>query len=240
MRLVFALLRARTLLAGGVLGVVIVATPAAFADHALCDEAAANASDTTGVPLAVMMAITRVETGRVQDGVRVPWPWALNHSGQGQWFATEMDARHAAERLIAGGERAFDVGCFQLNVRWHADQFSSVADMLNPRLNALYAAQFLTSLQREFGSWERAVAAYHSRNPRFSTPYLARFRQELAGLADMSDEERNLDIDNARRRPGGEDRPTNLLNARVVRSLALSHSATPLRFAARPSLFEAR
>ncbi|MEP5152150.1 MAG: hypothetical protein ABJQ89_03975, partial [Planktotalea sp.] len=44
-----------------------------------CYHAARLAAHETGVPHNVMLAITRVETGRAREGEIMPWPWAINH-----------------------------------------------------------------------------------------------------------------------------------------------------------------
>ena len=54
-----------------------------------CDRAARRASRLEGVPLDVLKAISRVETGRAKNGRLEPWPWTVNVEGRGYWFATE-------------------------------------------------------------------------------------------------------------------------------------------------------
>ena len=78
--------------------------------------------------------------------------------------------------------RNLDIGCFQINLRWHGHAFASVAQMFDPLANARYAAEFLTDLHREFGDWDAAVAAYHSRTPHFATRYMERFHRIYAAL----------------------------------------------------------
>ena len=86
----------------------------------LCVSAAQIAADRTGVPVAVLMAITLTETGRSSETGLRPWPWAVNQAGQGYWFATLEEAVAFAENQLDLGLRNFDVGCFQLNHRWHS------------------------------------------------------------------------------------------------------------------------
>lgn len=157
---------------------------AALAQAHLCDQAAADAAARHDVPAAYLAAITRVETGRTQGGVMAPWPWTLNVGGDGQWHDTRGAALDALSAAVRTGRRNIDVGCFQINHRWHRDAFSDLEDMLDPTQNADYAARFLRRLHGEFGTWEGAVAAYHSRNAQFADVYIARFRTVLAGLQD--------------------------------------------------------
>ncbi len=141
---------------------------------ALCDAAAQTAARDSGVPADILLAITRAETGRRNRGVLRPWPWAINDNGQGVWFATRDEAMQAAQDRLSAGDDNFDIGCFQINTRWHGQAFASLNDMFDPATNARYAATFLTELMRETGDWNRAIAAYHSRTAELAGPYLDR------------------------------------------------------------------
>jgi Transglycosylase SLT domain len=151
----------------------------------LCDVAAQKAADQTGVPLSVLLAITLTETGRSTETGLEPWPWAINQAGDGHWFPTPEEAVRFAEDQLDLGLRNFDVGCFQLNHRWHSKGFTSTIDMFDPTSNALYAARFLSDLYAEKGDWSLAAAAYHSRTPEHADRYQAKFDAILAGLLDQ-------------------------------------------------------
>ncbi len=152
------------------------ATGKARADMSiLCDRAAVEASQSTGVPLSVLKAIALTETGRRREGEMRPWPWTVNMEGQGAWFDAQQEALDFVHAHVRRGARSFDIGCFQINHRWHGEHFSSIEEMFDPRANALYAARFLGDLYAETGSWERAAGAYHSRTPEFANRYRARF-----------------------------------------------------------------
>ncbi len=155
----------------------------AVADPAdLCDRAAEEAARATGVPLAVLQAIALAETGRNRGGRLRPWPWATNQGGPGSWFETRDAAEAHVRALIDKGRRNIDIGCFQINLRWHGHAFASPEAMFEPAANALYAARFLAGLASELGSWEAAAGAYHSRTPELAERYGARFRRHLAAL----------------------------------------------------------
>ena len=148
----------------------------------MCDDAALRASKRSGVPVSVLKAITRVETGRHQHGSLRPWPWTINSEGAGQWFSDRKQARDFAIERIALGLRSFDLGCFQLNFRWHGAAFDSLDAMLDPDLSAAYAAGFLKDLYLETGNWPAAAAAYHSRTPKYANRYRKKFEQVFAEL----------------------------------------------------------
>lgn len=155
-----------------------IATP-----ESRCDMAAERAARHHGIPRDVLMAITRAETGRTRNGVLTPWPWAVNLNGKGHWFADRDSARAFVQSALDQGHRNIDVGCFQLNYRWHGQAFASVEQMFDPDHNASYAAGFLGSLRAEFPDWVDAAGAYHSRNEPHAGRYRERFGQIWRALS---------------------------------------------------------
>lgn len=149
----------------------------------LCDRAAANAAREIGVPLDVLMAISRTETGRTRSDGLQPWPWTVNMEGVGKWFATEDAARAFVFKHFKTGARSFDVGCFQINYRWHGHSFRSIDEMFDPLTNAIYAARFVKGLFSELGSWTAAAGAYHSRTPKYSEQYVKKFKAIRASIS---------------------------------------------------------
>lgn len=142
----------------------------------LCLQAASDAADRTGVPYAVLRAISTVETGRHGR----PWPWTVNFGGDGRWFDSAVEAETEAAAALDLGATNVDLGCFQLNYRWHAEGFASLADMLDPVQNATYAAEYLAQHFARTGDWALAAAAYHSSTPEFAEAYRAKFEAALA------------------------------------------------------------
>jgi hypothetical protein len=159
-----------------------VATQAPPEPSAICDDVALRASQATGVPLAVLQAISLTETGRRRDGAFRPWPWTVNMEGKGVWFDSLDEARAYVGKEHDRGARSFDVGCFQINYKWHGHEFASIDAMFDPMTNALYAAQLLGTLYAETGSWSAAAGSYHSRTPKFANRYRDRFDRILARL----------------------------------------------------------
>lgn len=149
---------------------------------ALCDQVARQAARDHNIPSNVMLAVTRVETGRLRDGVVQPWPWTTNVGGDGHWFDTADALRQFLFRQVKAGVTNFDVGCFQINHHWHGRAFASLDDMIDPVKNADYAARFLRDLYAEKGDWTAAVGAYHSRTPEHASRYTRKYRQIHAAL----------------------------------------------------------
>lgn len=149
---------------------------------ALCEWAAQTAAAEAGVPPDILGALTLTETGRRRDGVVRPWAWSANSEGEGTWFDDPNAALAFAEERVATGRTNLDIGCFQLNYRWHGEHFGSVAEMFDPLNNARYAARFVSQLYAETGDWRQAAGAFHSRTQVHATRYLARFDELRAGL----------------------------------------------------------
>ncbi len=161
--------------------VALMLTPptAAQPTDRLCAAAAERAARIEGVPLDLLQAIARTESGTRRGAAITAWPWTINVDGTGAWFGTRSAAEDAVRDAQQKGHTSIDVGCFQINLRWHGAAFRSVADMFDPDTNARYAAGFLVRLYREFGDWSAAVGAYHSRRPDRSTGYVAKVEAAL-------------------------------------------------------------
>lgn len=141
----------------------------------ICLQAAYQASQRHSVPFDVMRAITLVETGRMINGQMQPWPWAIHAREQGHWLPDSGQAALLVRAALAEGHTNIDIGCFQINYRWHHQHFPSVEAMLDPDKNADYAARLLQGHFQRLGSWTRAAGAYHSQTPEFAERYIARF-----------------------------------------------------------------
>ena len=86
----------------------------------------------------------------------------VNNGGDGRFFASKAEAIAHVEALRAQGRRNIDVGCMQINLMHHPDAFASLEEAFEPIDNVSYGADFLTRLRGETGSWDDAVARYHT------------------------------------------------------------------------------
>jgi hypothetical protein len=173
------------LFAAFLFGVSLGPAPAAAEEEryaALCERAIVEGARRGGVPVEILHAIALTETGRNLGGRLRPSPWAINREGKGHWFRSREEALAFARESVAAGRPSFDVGCVQINYRWHGHAFPSIEAMLDPEWTATYAAQFLRTLYEERGSWSEAAGAYHSLTPQFANAYRARFDRLLADL----------------------------------------------------------
>jgi soluble lytic murein transglycosylase-like protein len=148
-----------------------------------CVKAADAAAKEVGVPPDILQAVALAESGRAVGDRLQPWPWAVNFAGQGRWYDDPTSAELAVAERLALGATNVDIGCFQLNYRWHGDAFPSIGAMFDPDRNARYAARFLAEKFAETGDWVEAAAAYHSRSPEHAARYKSRVETLLSGLS---------------------------------------------------------
>lgn len=127
---------------------------AAAADPA-CIAAASAAERAEGLPPGLLGAIGAVESANRR--------WAIDADGRPLAAADLADATLRSAGAIAEGARFVDVGCFQVDLRYHGAAFGSLADAFDPMRNAIVAARFLASLHRAAGDWTRAIGRYHTR-----------------------------------------------------------------------------
>ena len=124
-----------------------------------------------GIPTTILLAMADVES-RFE-------PYVLNHAGKTLKFTTSKEALTYVEAQIQQGQNNLDIGCLQINWKSHQKNFDSPKDLLSPEHYIRYAAQFLKSLYQEFGTWAKAVAAYHSRKSEYSGPYLIKIAKTI-------------------------------------------------------------
>jgi soluble lytic murein transglycosylase-like protein len=117
-----------------------------------------RAAEAHRIPLGVLYAVGMTETGR-KDSLQ---PYALNIAGKAVFAGSAEEAMAHFHKARKRGKSLIDLGCMQINYRYHGKQFSSLEEMLDPSANVEYAARFLKELRAREGSWTMAVARYHA------------------------------------------------------------------------------
>lgn len=164
-----------------------------------------------GIPAQLLAAIAATESGRWNDtlGMVLPWPWTINAEGKGYYFNSKNEALLKVRELQAQGMRSIDIGCMQVNLRHHPDAFANLEEAFNPRTNIAYAAKFLRGHYDEMRAWDKAVAAYHSKTPKYGNKYLARVEKSWSAITGK--------VRTARAELGGAAAPRNRVTHRVIR-----------------------
>ena len=160
-------------------------------DSSLCLAAAKEASADYGVNFDLLQTIAAVESGVWNEfhNAYVAWPWTVNAKGRGYYFKTKEEAIAAAKKFIASGITSIDVGCMQINMKFHGKAFSSLEDAMDPQQNVRYSAKFLRTLYSRNGNdWKQAAKNYHSGNSTEGTLYANRLSRrfeayKVAGLS---------------------------------------------------------
>ena len=151
-----------------------------------CRDQAARAESAAAIPPGLLLAIGKRESGQfdAQTNGVLPWPWTVNREGEDHIFESRDNAVAYVAAAQREGSRSIDVGCFQINLMYHPAAFATLEEAFDPAANAAYAARFLTELHDRDGTWESAVADYHSATPWLGTPYREAVFATWHGLAD--------------------------------------------------------
>lgn len=144
-----------------------------------CDLAAAKAERDWNIPAGILSAVGTVESGRSGRTGRAPWPWTINAAGRGTYHDTKGDAVATVLAIMIRGFPYIDVGCFQVDIAYHAGVFRSLDDAFDPEKNAQAAAKILLTERSRAPDWDTAVARYHSAIPGLGSAYLDRVRSAL-------------------------------------------------------------
>ena len=91
------------------------------------------------IPKDTLYSISLQETQKPHSKHRLglTWPWAVtvNPSGKGYHFKNKTEAIKFAKAQLASGKGSIDVGCMQINLKYHPDAFTSVEQAFSPRRN---------------------------------------------------------------------------------------------------------
>ncbi|PCJ26129.1 MAG: lytic transglycosylase [Rickettsiales bacterium] len=116
------------------------------------------------LPKDTLYAISLQETQKTHSkhNIWFAWPWTINVGGKGYYFKNKEEAIKFARAKIKSGKKSIDVGCMQINLKYHAKAFDSLEEAFTPAKNIAYAAKMLKDNHRRFGSWREAIGRYHS------------------------------------------------------------------------------
>jgi hypothetical protein len=156
------------------LTLTLAARQAAPHQGRLCTGAIRAAEQNFDLPAGLLMAVALTETGRRIGDTLTPWPWSINAAGEGAWLEERGAALERARDLQRSGVESIDVGCMQVNLKWHEGAFGSLEAAFDPDTNVAYAARHLKALRATSRDWLEAAGRYHSADPARARAYLAR------------------------------------------------------------------
>lgn len=132
------------------------------------------------IPGNLLLGIGLQESGMMHEGELTIWPWVANADGDGRFFETPQSAASWVRARQAAGVESIDVGCMQVNLRWHPDAFVQLEEGFDPARNVDYAARFLVQLYEKTGDWIEAAGHYHSATEVHQGVYLDRLKQNVS------------------------------------------------------------
>ena len=138
-----------------------------------CEKVIETIEDLTDIPKNLLLSIGKSESGRIlKNNKHVIWPWTVNHAGKSLFFDTKNQMQKYVLKYVKIQDYNLDVGCMQINLKWHKNNFKKISDMFAVEPNVSYAASFLLQLKNKHGSWDKAIKHYHSTDPKKNKPYL--------------------------------------------------------------------
>ena len=126
------------------------------------------------IPDKLLTSISLVESGIKKNNNFVSWPWTLNVAGKSMFFDNKNDALSFLKKNYKN--KNIDVGCMQISLKYHINEFDSLENVLDPDKNVKYAAKFLRKLFLKHKRWNEAISRYHSSVPKRKTQYLNRVK----------------------------------------------------------------
>jgi hypothetical protein len=131
------------------------------------------------IPKNFLYLISLVESGKYDKNSRrlQPWPWTANINGESRFFSTKNELIKALKIHIANGKENIDIGCNQINYKYHKHNFSNIEQMVSPYHNVGYSAYYLASNYQKTNNWQDAIAMYHSKNPLHSSKYMTKINK---------------------------------------------------------------
>jgi hypothetical protein len=128
-------------------------------DGISCPQLIASTEAKRQIPRGLLMAIAVTESG--VNGV--PNPHAMNIAGKTYHARDLEDMAQVISNNWSKGVRSIDVGCMQINLKYHGQKFARLTDLLHSPTNVDYGASYLIKLAIDRGSWREGVMDYHNK-----------------------------------------------------------------------------
>lgn len=152
----------------------------AFADNIdklkLCENTIESIELQTDIPKGLLLGIGKAEAIRKINNKYIIWPWTINHAGKSLFFDNKEQMKNYVFKNLKRKDFNIDVGCMQINIKWHKNNFKKISDMFEVNPNISYAASFIKQLKNKHGSWDKAIKHYHSSDPKKNNPYLIKVK----------------------------------------------------------------
>ncbi|MFQ3307620.1 MAG: hypothetical protein ACI8ZF_000880 [Candidatus Midichloriaceae bacterium] len=143
-------------------------------DYNYCVSAVKYFEKKYNIPNNYLYYISKVESGKWNKYLKrlEPWPWAANVNGKSMFFKNKKEMVDTLRVHILNGEENIDIGCNQINYKYHKHHFKNLEQMATPHLNVEYSASYLFKNFTKTKNWHSAIAQYHSKNPKLGKLYI--------------------------------------------------------------------
>lgn len=128
------------------------------APQGICERELARAAAKYQIPLQILYAVALTESG-TGKGLQ---PLMLHIEGRDHLPPSLPEALAMFHAANDRGVKLIDIGCMQVNWYWHREEFRTLEEIFDPRLNVEQGARFLKELRQRHGSWTMAVARYNA------------------------------------------------------------------------------
>ena len=142
----------------------------------LCENTIESVELQTDIPKGLLLGIGKAEAIRKINNKYIIWPWTINHAGKSLFFDNKEQMKNYVFKNLKRKDFNIDVGCMQINIKWHKKNFKKISDMFEVNPNISYAASFIKQLKNKHGSWDKAIKHYHSSDPKKNNPYLIKVK----------------------------------------------------------------
>ncbi len=128
-----------------------------------------------------------------------PWPWTANFRGKPYYFKNQEELKSFIKKLPKKQREDLDIGCMQINYRYHGWKFNDIIEMTDPQRNMILGSLYLYELylkekiyqlnrkrhnQRwkipdDLHIWAIAVGRYHSHRQKNGKKYVRAVTKHL-------------------------------------------------------------
>ncbi len=124
-----------------------------------CSTMIAEVEQRRKIPRGLLMAIAITESGNGGQ----PSPYAMNIAGRSHFADSKAEMAKIISANWSRGVKSIDVGCMQVNLKYHGQKFGRLTDLLDSQTNVEYGAGYLIKLAHDRGSWREGVMDYHNK-----------------------------------------------------------------------------
>mgnify|MGYP001801288282 CR=1 FL=1 len=91
----------------------------------------------------------------------ITWPWTININGNYQFFENKKEAVNFVRQKIQNPNNQINVGCMQINVQNNINKFKSIEELLSPKKNIEFTANFLKNNYSIMNNWYQVAEDFY-------------------------------------------------------------------------------